>query len=474
MIVTKHLSSNVQKIFAKKRNSFVLLSEEKIDVETQDYIQDNIYVVDNLDTLSFSTLQIIFEKYESGILVFVNTNHDKKLFNSNVLNSLLNYFDKYKCFYTCIIYFDHDFPIKNFYTSTSSIIKLFSASFNIDHGGLLYIGQSGTSGYASAAKGYIADYVLKGVDISWEPLKFDDSNNDKSYYVDALAESVINKKLSKKDLTIVHSTPDIWINYIKDDSRRVGYCTWETNKLPDHWVDNINLMPEVWVPSHYNKECFINSGVTSKIEVVPHVWHPQKTFKKEEVTITDCFGVQVPKDKYTYYCIGEFNFRKGIQDLVTIFNKVNDYYPDTQLILKLHYKGYSDKSVAYCIDEIKKLTSKLSTSVYLILNNINNRELLALHSFGDCYVSLNKGEGFGLTIFEAYHHGKDIVTTGYSAPVEFLGKNYHGLVKYKIDKVIGMDTFSTNYSSDQEWAYPDLEHACELMKQSYEKKYNIH
>jgi len=474
MIVTKHSSSNVQKIFAKKRNSFVLLSEQPYNLETEEYQQSNIYVVDDLDNLSFSTLQIIFETYKSGILVFVNTNYDKKVFNSIIVNKLLSYFDTHSCFYTCVVYFDHDFPVKKFYTNTSGVVKVNNSVFDIDHGGLLYIGQSGTSGYASAAKGYIADYILKGVDISWQPLRFDDSKNDTNYYVDAIAESVIDKKLNKTELTIVHSTPDIWIKHITDECRYVGYCTWETNKLPDAWVDNINIMPEVWVPSEFNKECFINSGVRSKIEVVPHIWHLQKTFKKEEVTITDCFGNVVPKDKYTYYCIGELNFRKGIQDLVHVFDKVNDYYPNTQLILKLHYKGYSDKSVVYCIDEIRKLSSKLTTSIYLILNNINNRELLALHSFGDCYVSLNKGEGFGLTIFEAYHYGKDIVTTGYSAPVEFLGKNYHGLVNYKIDKVSGMSTFSTNYSSDQEWAYPNLEHAYYLMKQSYEKKYNLY
>ena len=66
-----------------------------------------------------------------------------------------------------------------------------------------------------------------------------------------------------------------------------------------------------------------------------------------------------------------------------------------------------------------------------------------------------------------------VVTTGYSAPVEFLGKDYKGLVNYKLNKlnkVSGMESFSTNYSSDQEWAYPDLDHAYELMKKCYEDK----
>ena len=52
-----------------------------------------------------------------------------------------------------------------------------------DIGTIKYIGQSGTSGYASAAKGYLADYVLRNTTVSWMPLLFDNSNNDKNYYV---------------------------------------------------------------------------------------------------------------------------------------------------------------------------------------------------------------------------------------------------------------------------------------------------
>ena len=58
-----------------------------------------------------------------------------------------------------------------------------------DIGTIKYIGQSGTSGYASAAKGYLADYVLRKVSVTWIPIVFDDSNNDRNYYVDVVAQS---------------------------------------------------------------------------------------------------------------------------------------------------------------------------------------------------------------------------------------------------------------------------------------------
>jgi glycosyltransferase involved in cell wall biosynthesis len=225
---------------------------------------------------------------------------------------------------------------------------------------------------------------------------------------------------------------------------------------------------QVWVPSLFNKQSFIDSGVTSEIKIVPHIWHPQNLLKKSNIKIYDYCRNEVPTDKFTFYSIGELNFRKGIEDLVTVFDKLNEKYKDTQLILKLHYKDYSQKHIEYCISKVQELTNKVGTSVFLIFENLTNQEILALHSFGDCYVSLNKGEGFGLTIFDAFNYKKKVIATGYSGQVDFLGENYSGLVKYKIDKVSGMDKFSTNYSVDQEWAYPDLEHAYELMKDCYE------
>ena len=344
-----------------------------------------------------------------------------------------------------------------------------------DIGTIKYIGQSGTSGYASAAKGYLADYVLRNVSVSWMPLLFDNSNNDKNYYVDALAESAIGISYDSYDTLILHSTPDIWGNLLLTHNNKVknvvGYCTWETNKLPSKWVDCINLVPEVWVPSVFNKESFINSGVKSNIKVVPHMWHRQNLINKDSITIYDRTRSVVPKNKYTFYSIGELNFRKGIEDLVTVFDKINDNYPDTQLLLKIHYRDYHPTNRQYCINTINKLTNKLGTSIHIILDNLSNRDILGLHSFGDCYVSLNKGEGFGLTIFDAFNYGKKVITTGYGGQVDYLGLDYNGLVKYKIDKVSGMESFSTNYSVDQEWAYPDLDHVYELMKKCYENQF---
>lgn len=332
-----------------------------------------------------------------------------------------------------------------------------------------YVGQYGTSGYATAAKGYVAEYVTKGVPVCWHTLRFDSSKLDTTNYVNALAESAMNRHLPGKDQITLHSTPDLWPEFIRKYEcskykRVVGYCAWESSKLPPKWVDCINMLPEVWVPSTYNKVVYESCGVKSKVEVVPHVWFDQKLLAKNKINITDCFGTELSKTKYTFYSIGELTARKSIEELVKVFDKLNDKYPNTQLLLKVHYKDYTLNNINYIVNKLSVLTDKIGKSIHLLLMNLNEREMLSLHSFGDCYVSLTKSEGFGLTIFEAFHLKKDVIATGYGGHIDFLGKDHTGLVNYKIGSIQGMETFSANYTSDQEWAYPDLEHTYALME----------
>ena len=98
---------------------------------------------------------------------------------------------------------------------------------------------------------------------------------------------------------------------------------------------------------------------------------------------------------------------------------------------------------------------------------MSSDEILALHSLGDCYISLTKSEGFGLTIFDAFNYNNEIICTGYGGHLDFLGFDYNGLVKYKMGKVEGMESFSNIYTDESEWAIPNLNHASELMKKYY-------
>src|ERR1035441_2442808 len=343
--------------------------------------------------------------------------------------------------------------------------------------GVYYIGQYGTSGYAQAAKGYLYHYFINGIPITWEPLYFDNSHLSDDNLYDIVVKSLINKPIAQHDLVIMHCTPDLWPKLWLDNPKVLegrivnGYCTWETDRLPKDWVEYMNkYVNEVWCPSTYNEKAFRESGVVNTIRVVPHIFLPHPLPSPESVRLIDITnGNRVEKDgHYTFYTIGEMNIRKGIEDTIQSYCNAFEKSDPVRLVLKVHYRNYQLENKKKCegmlTAELKKYPSH--PPVICLLEPMTTGEILAIHSIGDCYIGLTKAEGFGLTIFDAFNYGKNIITTGYSGQVDFLGKNHPGLVRYKIGPVTGMTEFSLNYTEEQSWAYPDLDHAVELMRKA--------
>ncbi len=342
--------------------------------------------------------------------------------------------------------------------------------------GIYYIGQYGTSGYASAAKGYLYHYFSNGLPITWDPLYFDNSKLSDDDLYDVIVKSLIKKRISVYDTVIMHSTPDLWPKFWKDkvnilkNKIVIGYCTWETNQLPTEWVTCINqCCNEVWCPSTYNEYVFKESGVNIPIRIVPHVFLPQTLPPKHSVQIfnlEDNSLIENIDSLYTFYTIGELNARKGIEDALVSFCCAFTNKDPVRFILKIHYKDYSIENKQKCQQLVQSVLEKYPNhpKIICLLENMFNTEMLALHSIGDCYVSLTKSEGFGLTIFDAFNYGKKIIATGYSGHLDFLGNSYSGLVQYALGPVTGMNSFSNNYKDNQIWAYPNIEHATKLMK----------
>jgi glycosyltransferase involved in cell wall biosynthesis len=334
--------------------------------------------------------------------------------------------------------------------------------------GILYIGQYGTSGYAIAAKGYIVDFIKRGIPVRWEPLYFDNSKLDNNSITDLIALSAINKNI-KFDTVIIHCTPDLWSSILEKNARRfenkhiIGYLAWETSRLKPDWVTAINQIKTIQCPSEYNRQVFIESGVTSNITVVPHIFHGDILPDRESITISG-----YTPGHTTFYTIGELNERKNILALINAFCEEFTGDDPVQLICKVHHKKYDVANKTFCSEVISGVLSQYKNhpKCIFIYDALTDLQLRALHSIGDCYVSLTRSEGFGLTIFDAYKYGNDVIVTGYGGHVEFLGENHPGLVKYKLINVGGMSGFNTNYEhSDQVWAEPDVNHFRKLIKQ---------
>jgi 2-polyprenyl-3-methyl-5-hydroxy-6-metoxy-1,4-benzoquinol methylase len=89
----------------------------------------------------------------------------------------------------------------------------------------------------------------------------------------------------------------------------------------------------------------------------------------------------------------------------------------------------------------------------------------ALTASCDCYVSLHRSEGFGLTMAEAMAHGKPVIATRYSGNLEYMTPETSLLVPYRLTPI---PTGIEPYPAGTEWAEPDVTVAAQLMRRVYE------
>jgi glycosyltransferase involved in cell wall biosynthesis len=101
----------------------------------------------------------------------------------------------------------------------------------------------------------------------------------------------------------------------------------------------------------------------------------------------------------------------------------------------------------------------------LIDRMMTREESYALLDCCDCYVSLHRSEGLGLTMAEAMMLRKPVIATGYSGNLDFMTDGNSMLVEY------GRTTNSQilpQYGRGAEWADPSIEHAAHWMRWVYE------
>jgi glycosyltransferase involved in cell wall biosynthesis len=105
------------------------------------------------------------------------------------------------------------------------------------------------------------------------------------------------------------------------------------------------------------------------------------------------------------------------------------------------------------------------SDIHVVDRSLSARERDALVASCDCYVSLHRSEGLGLTLAECMLLGKPVIGTGFSATTDFMTEENSYLVPYSTTRV-GPDC--EIYPPDGTWADPDVEAAAAIMRKVVE------
>lgn len=331
--------------------------------------------------------------------------------------------------------------------------------------GIKYISPAfDPSGYGQASRGYILALHKLGIPLTLAPVAFD-KDSPAQGEADKILRSLINKQIDY-NIVITHLTPEFWEQKREPDKFNIGYTVWETDKLHPSWPGWINKMDMVMCSSEFNVEVFKNSGVTIPIISIPHGMDMSEFENIEPFQVSG-----VKPDAYKFYSIMQFTERKNPMALLKSYWHAFPNKENVALILKTYRSNFSEGEKDAIRATVKKLKEVSPADnyppIYLVLDMLSRQEVLGLHKFGDCCISLDRGEGFGLSPAEGGASGNPIIVTGWGGCLEYAKPDNSYLVNYTLTPVSGMN-WSPWYRIDQLWAEPDLADAAAKMRQVYQ------
>jgi SAM-dependent methyltransferase/glycosyltransferase involved in cell wall biosynthesis len=230
----------------------------------------------------------------------------------------------------------------------------------------------------------------------------------------------------------------------------IGQWAWETDRIPERWDAAFALVDEVWVYSSYVADSLARaSGVPIVVMPLP-VTAPAPT-EPPPAGLPDGFLFLFSFDFFSTIQ------RKNPVGLVRAFIQAFADGEGPQLVIK-------SINAEHRLEARERLRYEIGgrSDIHLLDQALSPGAHAALFARADCYVSLHRSEGYGLTMAEAMALGKPVIATGYSGNTDFMTPSNSYLVDWTLTEV---GSEAEHYPADASWAEPSTEHAAALMRE---------
>jgi glycosyltransferase involved in cell wall biosynthesis len=239
----------------------------------------------------------------------------------------------------------------------------------------------------------------------------------------------------------------------------IGLWLWELSSFPERWYDRFGCCDEVWTPSAFLASVFAPLAPVPVVRI-PHVL----TFeaKGSRSRGRSRLGLR-PQD---FACAFVFDFhssveRKNPQGVIDAFKRAFNPHQPVRLIIKCRNARFNSGA----FEEMQKQAAGYPIDIYDQAWPASDiRDLTAAC---DCYVSLHRAEGVGLTISDAMAIGKPAVATGWSGNMDYMTISNSFPVRFKLAAI---ESNVGQYTAGEQWAEPSLEHAAECMRYVFEHR----
>jgi glycosyltransferase involved in cell wall biosynthesis len=227
---------------------------------------------------------------------------------------------------------------------------------------------------------------------------------------------------------------------------------WEVGDPPAEWNEAYEFVDEVWVASQHIYDAIAPTSPVPVVRMTLPVLMP----KVAPQTRTE---LGLPEDGFLFLYLHDYHSvaaRKNPAGLIEAFRRAFPPGSGAKLVLKsINAATRPDEH-----DRIQ-LAAGEHPDITLIDGYVSGAEKNAMIAHCDCYVSLHRSEGFGLTVAEAMLLSKPVIATRYGGTQEFLTEENAYLIDWE-SVMVGEGAFP--YPANGVWAEPDLDQAAELMR----------
>jgi glycosyltransferase involved in cell wall biosynthesis len=237
-------------------------------------------------------------------------------------------------------------------------------------------------------------------------------------------------------------------------ARNIGLWAWEVEDFPSAMAGSERHLDEVWGISSFTAAALARS-LTKPVRAcpLPVVVPEVRRRTRAELGMPDGFLFLFCFDYDSVFR------RKNPLAVVAAFRQAFPTRADVVLYIKT---TNAERHAAE--DEAMRAAAGSCANIVIRDAYVTSDDYFSMLDACDCYVSLHRSEGFGLTVAEAMALGKPVISTAYSSTLEFANESNSFLVPARIVEV-GDD--APPYPSHSRWADPDVSAAAEQMARVY-------
>jgi glycosyltransferase involved in cell wall biosynthesis len=237
----------------------------------------------------------------------------------------------------------------------------------------------------------------------------------------------------------------------------IGVWFWEVEDFPAAYHGSFNYVDEIWVASDFVRGALLRVSPKPVFKFPLPITKPvvNRTMSRVDLGMSDGFVFL-----FSFDFLSVFD-RKNPIAVLDAFRRAFHPGEGAALVIKT-ING--DKRTPNL--EKLKLAAAKHADIRVIDGYFSAVDKNTMTALCDCYVSLHRSEGFGLTMAEAMSLGKPVIATAYSGNLEFMSAENSYLCDYQL-RAIGPDC--EPYPATSRWAEPDIEQAAKFMREIFDR-----